>query len=324
MESDHSFLDGLDWLRYDHDEDLNLRLQLHDYTARPNECRRPPSPDSSSRPSLFRHRLPTTKLPSLVSRPSVSSTRRPSVENALHVRRKSRALSLIHPRQSTHASSISMDTAAVHYQDTSARSKLRAYLASPQKFDEALEYGFLAAEVRPSQNEDAPPVSPTSPGLATFLIDDASSVYSREVSTPDPESPRTPHTLESQSQQTLNNKPLHLTGNIATVPSKLSHGQGLEPALSREMTMRITLTRPDLRSGADSLHGWRRPPIQHRQASSQSLPFRVDSPVSTLGTSHATKDSLDRIFADIDQELGGHTGSADGIAKRFWNRVRRN
>jgi hypothetical protein len=151
----------------------------------------------------------------------------------------------------------------------------------------------------------------------TFLADDGSSIYSEEFSIPDSESPRTPHTPEKQPQGI---KLFHLPSHNPTLPSKFpDNGRG--HAESREMTLRMTLTRPDLRSYHEELCGWEKRPVP-RQASrsSHTRSFQTVTPVLTHDTKDATNESMDKIFADIDREL---SSSPDGIVKRFFKRVRR-
>src|SRR5699024_8789531 len=67
---------------------------------------------------------------------------------------------------------------AQYYQDPEARLKLRVFLASPQKFDEAIEFGFPALEKenhspnRSLVEEEQNPVEFT----GTFLEDDDASL----------------------------------------------------------------------------------------------------------------------------------------------------
>ncbi|GAP90510.1 putative mucin [Rosellinia necatrix] len=311
-------LDSLSWL--DEDDDLDLRLTLDDYRTEFKPSR---PVTTTGPPSLFRRRLSVNKLS--LARPSVSSSRPGTKDSSFtdqapltaHSRRKSRALSLITPKHGPQASVASIDTAATHYQDPEARHKLRAYLASPQKFDEALEFGFPAdnhhATIIPG---DAPRRSrsfsrglfmASSEKLKTFLADDQSSVYSEETSIPDSESPRTPHTPDIQSH--------------SIKPSKISEGYSQGSTASREMTLRMTLTRPDLRSDQGEPYGWPNGLASRKPSgSSHPRPLRVDSPVSVFDDKDATKESMDQIFADIDREL---SSSSEGMVRRFWNRVRR-
>ncbi|RWA11913.1 hypothetical protein EKO27_g3217 [Xylaria grammica] len=320
--------DSFSWL--DEDDDLDLRLTLDDYQA----DLKPSRPmTTSGPPSLFRRRLSVNKLsfgrPSISSRPGTrdsSFTEQAPVK--AHSRRKSRALSLITPKHNPQASVTSIDPAATHYQDPEARHKLRAYLASPQKFDEALEYGFPANSPYPtvlpggtprkSQSFSQGLFMASSEKLKTFLADDNSSNYSQETSIPDSESPRTPHTPENLHGI----KPFQFPSHSNSFPPKLPEGYGPGPMATREMTLRMTLTRPDLRSGQDESYGWPNGPGPRcsSQPRPPSRPFRVDSPVLAPDNKDATKESMDQIFADIDREL---SSSSEGMVKRFWNRMRR-
>lgn len=324
--SRHGLFDGLTWL--DEDDDLNLRLTLDDYST-DSKPSRPAT--TMGPPSLFRRRLSVNKLS--LNRPSISLSRPGTKDSSYteqppitaHTRRKSRALSLITPRHASKASVTSIDPTAAHYQDPEARHKLRAYLASPQKFDEALEFGFPASNptiLSGDTSREAPSFShglfmASSERLKTFLADDRSSIYSVETSIPDPDSPKTPHTPDNQPHGI---KPFHL-GASNTLPPPPSESCGQGRGASREMTLRMTLTRPDLRSGQEETYGWSKGVAQRQPSrSSHTRSFRLDSPVSTSDGKDATKESMDQIFADIDREL---SSSSEGVVKRFWNRVRR-
>ncbi|KAI0450132.1 hypothetical protein F5B21DRAFT_446238 [Xylaria acuta] len=318
--------DNFSWL--DEDDDLDLRLTLDDYHA----DLKPRPVTTTGPPSLFRRRLSVNKLS--FGRSSASSSRPGTTDSSFteqapipaHSRRKSRALSLITPKHGPQPSVASIDPDAAHYQDPDARHKLRAYLASPQKFDEALEFGFPANNDHSAMLSGALPrrsrsfsrglFMASSENLKTFLADDHSSIYSEETSIPDSESPRTPHTPETQLHSI---KPFNLPSHSDAFASNLSTGYGQGLTASREMTLRMTLTRPDLRSREEEPYGW---PSQSSRFQSRPLsrPFRVDSPVPDP-IKDTKKESMNQIFADIDKEL---SSSSEGVVKRFWNRVRRN
>ncbi|KAI0404483.1 hypothetical protein F4802DRAFT_230828 [Xylaria palmicola] len=326
-----SVFDSFSWL--DEDDDLDLRLALNDFNA----DLKPSSPvTTTGPPSLFRRRLSVNKLS--FNRPSVSSSRPGTKDSSfteqapvqVHARRKSRALSLITPKHGPQPSVASIDLAATHYQDPEARHKLRTYLASPQNFDEALEFGF------PTSNTNSPAVlrggprtsrsfsqdlfMASSEKLKTFLVDDRSSIYSQETSLPDSDSPRTPHTPDNLAH---NIKPFYLPSHNTALPAKPPQGSGHGPAVYREMTLRMTLTRPDLRSREEEPSCRPNGPASRKPSSSrsrpQSRPFRVDSPV-LASDKDSTRENMDQIFADIDREL---SSCSEGMVKRFWNRVRR-
>ncbi|KAI1770916.1 hypothetical protein F4818DRAFT_431466 [Hypoxylon cercidicola] len=327
--------DSFRWL--DEDEDLDLRLTLDDYHVNLRET--VSLPPKEVRPPSFRRHLSFSKIP--FGRTSISSSR-PGTKDAAHPmanapvpnpavhpqngRRKSRALSLITPKNTAHESIASIDPAATHYQDPEARLKLRVYLASPQKFDEAIEFGFPSndASASASPYRDAPSVKGHRRGMPsidsekfkTFLADDQSSTCSDDASLPDPESPRTPQTLDKHV------KPLQLTGDDYH-SSRAPDSYAQAPAASREMTLRMTLTRPDLRAREDQMYGWQKESRQYPGKLSQTWSSRDDTPTSAYAKD-GPKESMDKIFADIDQELGIPPSTDGNAVKRFWNRVRRN
>ncbi|KAI0196248.1 hypothetical protein EV127DRAFT_331062 [Xylaria flabelliformis] len=318
----HVLFDNFSWL--DEDDDLDLRLTLDDYHA----DLKPRPVTTTGPPSLFRRRLSVNKLSfgRSSSRPGTKdSSFAEQTPMPAHSRRKSRALSLITPKHGPQPSVTSID--AAHYQDPDARHKLRAYLASPQKFDEALEFGFPANNVHSAMLSGALPrrsrsfsrglFMASSEKLKTFLADDNSSIYSQETSIPDSESPRTPHTPENQPHGI---KPFNLPSHSDAFASDFSAGHGQGFTASREMTLRMTLTRPDLRSREEEQYGWPSQPNCFSQSRPLSRPFRVDSPVPDP-IKDTAKDNMNQIFADIDKEL---SSSSEGVVKRFWNRVRRN
>jgi hypothetical protein len=164
------------------------------------------------------------------------------------------------------------DANAVYYQDPEARNKLRQYLASPQKFDEAVEFGF------PSNNS-----APTSPEFdhfkshfrstsnndaQTFLRDDVISFIDRyeensegESSDADSESPVTPADANDDNfRYAAGTHSLFSSLDCSDLPPldfkfrQYSFPQ--DPMANREMTLRMTLTRPDLRAPEEELYSW--------------------------------------------------------------------
>jgi hypothetical protein len=216
------------------------------------------------------------------------------------------------------------DGEAVYYRNPEARSKLRQYLASPQKFDEALTYGFPSS---PQPDEDGPErrLSPPSTanndakaflqghdmpfidGLEMDLPPEAEDEAGSEAaSEPDTDSPSTPgdadwswrtskynrlsifggldtDSLPSLSLNAYQLPPLPTRRPPPTSPAPamprsplLLYDPALPPApgasnlLNREMTLRMTLTRPDLRADDEALYGWQSQqhkagPLQHLQ-----------------------------------------------------------
>jgi hypothetical protein len=335
-EEGHNLYDSFRWL--DEDDDLDLRLYVGDYHGSLKETTAPAPVKEENRMSFRRHlsltRNPFGRSSVSSSRPatkdtgSMSMTPAPAPVPVSQKKRKSRALSLVTTKHATQDSITSIDPAAAHYQDPEARLKLRVYLASPQKFDEAIEFGF------PSQQNTPNPLSPGQPRhhgrgrsddserFQTFLADDKSSTYSLDLSLVDPDSPMTPHTPEKQAR-----KRQQLDHGVA-VQDHIGGGNYMHSSTaSREMTMRMTLTRPDLRANEDELYGWQQRPRQQHTTRTTDLYGQRDSnhqnsPLYTGASTH--KQSFDQFFATLDEEATSRARGERGVAKRFWNRVRRN
>ncbi|KAL2840151.1 hypothetical protein BJY01DRAFT_218721, partial [Aspergillus pseudoustus] len=170
---DESLYDSFRWL----DEDTELDLSLANYQQQVPKSpsylpprRRPSfrrtlsfnSVNLSRRSiSLASHGRVPTFSPTLESQPAFgtilsrrSSVSRPSTRNK--------------PRHTSQSSTSSIDPSAQYFHDPEARLKLRVYLATPQKFDEAIEFGF------PALHDNGPVTS--SPQIreftGTFLDDD--------------------------------------------------------------------------------------------------------------------------------------------------------
>lgn len=82
------------------------------------------------------------------------------------------------------------------------------------------------------------------------------------------------------------------------------------------MTLRMTLTRPDLRADEEQMYGWQKPSSAKAHAHDGLAQPR------TYVKAANSKDSMsiERQFAAFDEENAGGDG---GVVKRIWNRVRR-
>ena len=292
-----------------------------------------------------------------------------------------------------------IDPEAAHYQDPEARLKLRVYLASPQKFDEAIEFGFPSRDVigarpareirnqKPRGNSRASgsfaasasilgdpavasasiPTPTTSASAArgrnrrendfcagwsdgmmrSFLADgndeDEDDEYedgfrdsgSDSPSIADPESPLTPSTWEKPSPSTTI-KPMRLPGHVltptlevgtmmtTTTLSSLSSSSSYyaqAPTDGREMTLRMTLTRPDLRSHEEHIYGWGN--VGGKKTSTvRAEPWNA---VTHLDCEEKGNVGLD--FTRRAEFVGAGGGSLErrghgGVVRRFWDKVR--
>lgn len=203
---------------------------------------------------------------------------------------------------------------------------LRVYLASPQKFDEVIEFGFpseqdvIAAssdKERQVSNKHGGSKSGLSDTNKTFFNDDAGSLLEDDMSIAEPDSPVTPsedifkyqHSRlmsMSEANTTTRNEFTHL-GFRKPTPHKHAESYSLSSTGAREMTLRMTLTRPDLRAEEDVIYGW--------QAKE-----RVKTPPKS-----ATPEPLEQapMRGPFDGEDGwGPLPKNDGVVKRFWNKMK--
>ncbi|KAI9885538.1 MAG: hypothetical protein M1823_002677 [Watsoniomyces obsoletus] len=316
---------------FETDDDLDLRLKLDDYHAyiSPDDNVQALPADGRSRKPSF-HRTAFYTYTSRISGRSWSlptpPSRRPSRDQGVHDRKGSTASALssigglpLAPTPSattagtvgvasSRDATVSVDAGATYYRDPEARLKMRVYLASPQKFDEAIEFGFPSVEQAlgnihhsrqhsrqhsrkasmksvggmSSQNgfksfledgdegdeEDEPgewtfegkvqeddedSESESDDGEDSQLDKDEDGVVD-ETSTPDTDQPMTPVELDTafRSPHRLPYAAkLHSTDSTTPRPIGVPRPRKFEsyafaPASAREMTLRITLTRPDL------------------------------------------------------------------------------
>lgn len=267
---DQSFHDSFRWL----DDDGDLDLSLDEYHAHVAEA----ATKKKSRPSFRRslsfstqRRRPLEITPIPAGLPSVSQSQPITPLSNRHSESRQSFHRFQHcPKSSTS----SIDPSAQYYQDPDARLKLRVYLASPQKFDEAIEFGFPSLD--PNKENIAPePVSPkptlVNSDFGTFFEDDDGTMVGspggsvKNEPAPSPvgslyrEAPRS--SVESSRRQRQSWLP-----SIKGAPQRLPG--------NREMTLKMTLTRPDLRTDSptpskekeDPLRLADLPPADHSQS----------------------------------------------------------
>lgn len=255
IDMNDSFYDSFRWL----DEgDLDLTLDVGHSSAADNH-NVSPTPSSPRRKPSFRrtfsftsaHRTPTSatikrrrnlSLSSNIAFPIAGHFHRPSTSR--------RFSSQPTPHHVSQRSTSSIDPSAQYYQDPEARLKLRVYLASPQKFDEAIEFGFPSLE----NKENIVPKHVSGPQKMsnwqtympphTFLEDDTPSIdedtTEENDEKDDPDELSISGSLRGHSFDRRSLPPLQPLRPLCVV------------GRPREMTLKMTLTRPDLRT-ADPL-----------------------------------------------------------------------
>lgn len=254
---DQSLYDSVRWLDGDGDLDLSLD-EYHAHVAEAAATKPKSRPRASLRRSISisqrppRHR-PAASLPQGLPRSQSALPFAPIINRHSTSHTPSRPGSRQQPFQhAPKSSTATIDPTAQYYQDPDARFKLRVYLASPQKFDEAIEFGFPSLDQN-KENVAPEPVTPPQPEpvvpdcAGTFFEDDDGTMVgspggsvkeapspSSRVSTPLREIPRpsmgSPTVFQRRQSFLPRSKgPQRLPGN-------------------REMTLKMTLTRPDLRT----------------------------------------------------------------------------
>lgn len=339
--TEDSIYNSFRWLEEEDGLDLSLNVQdYHDDVERESAVKSPV-------PSFRRHLSISSKLnlrqSISLSRPGTMDTGSPMLfgsgsamsvpgsPNHGHARRRSRALSLMSLSPTKQFAqetpqSPSLNEPVNHYQDPETRLKLRAYLSSAHKFDEAVEFGFPSADKAPDTNEppkllpiridSLPQPSFEYGGLSimkTLPEDRRCSLYSDGATNSEPDSPRTPTDMSRPALGRIN---INTQEQVRDTTPKASDAVAT-PVSAREMTLRMTLTRPDLRANEEQIYGWLKP---KSAAGSTSTDEAVSS--VTQKREDTSKESIEREFAayDLENLLSGDHGPM----RRFWNRVRRN
>lgn len=304
VDSDGDMDESTIW--FDDNDDLDLALDdYHHFINKAAESK----VKSRKRGPSFRRALSMTSLP--FGAPISSSPYRPSTpppvpaipqespktQSHSHSQRHSRAPTISHANRGSISAT---EPSACHYQDPEARLKLRVYLASPQKFDEAIEFGFPSMDDKENMPLSRPSLSrnhKTAP-CKTFLYDDQPSIIDAldddeddddTISLPERDAPYTPmdsafhdgvllspsiatssgssHTLFAvQTSPRQQYQPFSQISPQSsprqqqhTAAKPIIRHDSHEPfaqllAGSREMTLRMTLTRPDLRADEKALY----------------------------------------------------------------------
>lgn len=335
IEMEESILDSFRWL--DEDEDLDLSLDsYHKYvadTALPSQHVQ----QSPRRMPSFRRTLSLAKNRNSMFIGSSGRGLNSSQSSTLPfpaagggVVNNNHRSDNYHGRHVSHRSTSSIDPAAQYYQDPEARLKLRVYLASPQKFDEAIEFGFPSLDKenndvynlhRHNTNRDSKRISQISASTHgthrwTFLDDDTSIDLSLfDLTDHQPQFQQSKRSRRSHDKTTISPNMRDLTSSHSRSSSiDPRHHRRLQPLKPiggnangnarpstgghrREMTLKMTLTRPDLRTAGDI------GPYAHD---------RHDDPLRLAELPPA--DESCNIWDDIPEEKG--------VVKKMWRKLR--
>ncbi|KAL4878250.1 hypothetical protein BJY04DRAFT_115491 [Aspergillus karnatakaensis] len=270
-----SLYDSFRWL--DKDTDLDLSLDGYQQQTPPNlglsQRRRPSFRRTLSFNSVNLSRK-STSLASFgrtpISSPPIGSQ---SALAGVISRRSSisRPSSKSNARHASQASTSTIDPSAQYYHDPEARLKLRVYLASPQRFDEAIEFGFPAPkETGNMMTSSAHPGSNTSlSGFSgTFLdVDDAS--LRGEKKDVCSNISRLSYVMENSRDS--RDLPTTRSTRHSWLPQP--ERTPLQTPDTREMTLRMTLTRPDLRADSSVNHTLTLTPTSTSTLTTEPNPF---------------------------------------------------
>ena len=260
--------DSMIWFDDDNDVDLSSKLQLDDYHEFMTKAAESDVKPSKCQPS-FRRALSLNQLPFGANTSPV-----PPLPKTTHSRPLATTLPrpFLAPAQGAQTSNSAIEASAKYYQDPEARLKLRVYLASPQNFDEAIEFGFPSMEDSEEQPLSRPSLSraPKTAPCKTFLHDDIPSLFDALdddddaesiTSLPERDAPYTPiHSVFNHDAMLLSPSEATSSGSNSTLfPKPTVRHNASEPfahllAGSREMTLRMTLTRPGLRADEKALY----------------------------------------------------------------------
>ena len=269
--------DSMIWFDDDNDMDLSSKLQLDDYHEFMTKAADSDIKSSKRRPS-FRKALSLNQLPFGANTspvPPLPKTTYPTpptstpLPRPVHSYAQSRP-SFAHAR-GAQTSNSAIEASAKYYQDPEARLKLRVYLASPQNFDEAIEFGFPSMEDTEERLLSRPSLSrahKTAP-CTTFLHDDIPSLFDAlddddiesAASLPEREAAYTPiDSVFNRDATLLSPSVATSSGSSSTLfhrsPARHHKAEPFAQLLagSREMTLRMTLTRPELRADEKALY----------------------------------------------------------------------
>ncbi|KAJ5359857.1 hypothetical protein N7517_009048 [Penicillium concentricum] len=301
---DQTFHDSFRWL----DDDGDLDLSLDEYHAHVADAATRKRSRHSFRRSLsfsnqLRKTLEITPISPRGLPPVSRSQPLTPLSNPSESRPSSRRFQHV-PKSSTS----SIDPYAQYYQDPDARLKLRVYLASPQKFDEAIEFGFpsldqnkenIALEVISPKPVSPKPTSSPKPTLVnwdfgTFFEDDDGTMVGSPGGSVENEPIHSPVLTQRDVP-----RPSVESSTFLQRQSWLPGTKGVPQRLpgNREMTLKMTLTRPDL---------------------------RTDSP-----TAPASKEKEDPLRlaalppADRNQSIWDSDLDEQGMVRKMWRKLRR-
>lgn len=220
-------------------------------------------------------------------------------------------------------------TPASHYTDPETRAKLREYLSTPERFDEAIQYGF------PRKNSTSSilsnPISPTSltaPSKNCMARRSTISGLQRSISASVEEEDEADFSSVSSMESPVTPGFTGHVTNTAGFPFYEAAGKGTQTPVQylrqpstfripdfsdRDMTIRMTLTRPELRASDEEIYGWQK---------SRTEMVAASPPVSPGCEERADPLALaDLIFSDDVTGQSGAFAKSDSKRKSIWRTI---
>lgn len=328
------------WMEGANDESLDNILD--DYHANLADTVIPSSNASHQYRPSYRRNMSVTQSPLGIEKTTEIGLLPETSAPPIPARNTLRTMSLSNPGATK--GSPALEATTTYYQDPEARLKLRVYLASPQKFDEAIEFGFPSLEHTDALKRER--MSPRKISRETHASDksfedrsiqmsseeDSASCWSHdEASTIDPDSPTTPAEPDDGFRTPLSMK-LNSNGHRSSTLNDYSHLGITKPQLhksadnfltqatgNREMTLRMTLTRADLRAADEELYGWQKKQVDKENVKLSSLSLDNSMNAKSTYTSNDTNDMMGP-YGGVDG--WGAEEEDNGVVKRLWRKVR--
>ncbi|CAG8261555.1 unnamed protein product [Penicillium nalgiovense] len=300
---DQKFHDSFRWL----DEDGDLDLSLDEYHAHVADA----ATKKRTRPSFRRslsfsnHLRKTLEIAPTSTRGLTPVSQSQPLTPLSNRTPESRPSSNHRFQHAPKSSTSSIDPGAQYYQDPDARLKLRVYLASPQKFDEAIEFGFPSLDQDNKENIGPEPTTPkpSSPkstlvdwDFGTFFEDDDGTM----VGSPGGSVKNEPIRSPVLTQRDAPRPSMESSALFQRRQSWLPGAKGVPQRLpgNREMTLKMTLTRPDLRTDSPT------PPASSKE---KEDPLQL-AELPPADRSQSIWDS------DLDER---------GVVRKMWRKLRR-
>ena len=150
------------------------------------------------------------------------------------------------------------------YQDPHTRKKLRRFLSTDHAFDEALNFGFPASDTKDAAEPNISQYRPYSSSFAASVDARPTRPQAGRVGSAEPSSPIAFD--DGETPMPLSSNPPH------RLPRRVIHSSSSSRPSERDMTIRMTLTRPELRSSDEEMYAWQQQQEQEEERAGAEAP----------------------------------------------------